>query len=45
MNKYTEEIAMIADIKSHIKGIMSEKRFEHTLGVAKSAKKLTNKMA
>ena len=31
---------MIADIKSHIKGIMSEKRFEHTLGVAKSAKKL-----
>ncbi len=31
---------MIADIKSHIKGIMSEKRYEHTVGVAKSARKL-----
>jgi predicted HD superfamily hydrolase involved in NAD metabolism len=31
---------MIADIKSHLKAIMSAKRYEHTLGVAKSAKKL-----
>lgn len=31
---------MIADIKNHLKGIMSEKRYEHTVGVAKSARKL-----
>lgn len=31
---------MIADIKKHIKSVMSEKRYEHTLGVAKTAKKI-----
>ncbi len=31
---------MIANIKQHIKSVMSEKRYEHTLGVAKTAKKI-----
>ena len=31
---------MIADIKKYIKSVMSEKRYEHTLGVAKTAKKI-----
>ena len=31
---------MIGKIKKYVKSIMSEKRYEHTLGVAKSAKKI-----